>query len=597
MSDGRNNPGRQRAPRGWPAREGKSPTDAPRGAEEPAAAADELERVRGILLGPERDRLRDIEARLENPAERAKDVSEVLSQAVHLSTTKNDALARSLRPTIEASLTDSARRNPRMLADAIFPVLGPAIRKSITATFQELVQSLQTTLELSTSPRSWRWRLEAARTGRSFAEVVLYHTLVYRTEQIFFIHNPSGLLLHHVTGASVTIKDEHTVSAMLTAIQDFLRDSFAEEGSGLQTLQMNDLQVWIETAPHATLACVIRGVAPVAFRREMQKMLEEIHGEYETALRLFDGDTGVFAECEPQLEKLRRTEVSNDAGSSGKRPSFTAAYVLIGSLALVATLWFGRRSYEERRWQAAFTALRAEPGIVISDIGKVAGRYQLTGLRDPLALDPQVVFRAQNRDPASLDAIWEPYHSLAPEFILHRAHTLMEPPPGIILHLADAVLNVTGPAAAASWLDQARAADHRLAGVDRIVFAIDENDADQNRAGLPDEFDQFQILFDDDTAFLDGQQRKLARLVNLLKTVADEGRRSAVAQVILRGHTRPRDSRRLELQLSRERAAAMRDWLLENGVARRLLVVQPAGASMPAEDGQHDRVGFKVRLK
>ena len=585
-----------RGPRGWDAR-GRGQGSPPVDGDDPVAAERELERVRELLFARERERLQRVEERQESPGERAKDVGEVLSQAVNLSTSKNDSLARSLRPTIESSLTDSARRNPKMLADAIFPVLGPAIRKSITATFQELVQSLQTTLELSTSPRSWKWRLEAARTGRSFAEVVLYHTLVYRTEQIFLIHNPSGLLLRHVTGQNVTIKDEHAVSGMLTAIQDFLKDSFAEEGTGLATLQMNDLHVWIETAPNATLACVIRGVAPVGFRREMQQVLEEIHGEHETALRLFDGDTGIFAECEPQLERLRRSEVSNDAGGPQKKRSFTAAYVVLGVIGLVLTWWLGGRAWERHRWNTAITALRAEPGIVISEARRVGGRYRVTGLRDPLAIEPAAVLATSGQRAEDIDAVWEPYHALTPGFILHRAHNLLEPPPGVAMSYAAGVLRVAGPESAASWLARTRAANHRLAGVDRIVFGFGAEESEGGDTGLAGEFDQFTVQFDGETEMVSGQEQMLSRLVRVLKTIAAEGRRSALAHVILRGHSRPLGDPAGENRVSRLRAEAMFDWLRERGVPGRLLVTQAAGAELPAADGRHDRVGFKARLK
>ena len=62
-----------------------------------------------------------------------------------------------------------------------------------------MLESLNTTLEHSLSWRSLRWRLDARRTGKSFAEIVLLNTLVYRVEQVFLIHRPSGLLLQHLT--------------------------------------------------------------------------------------------------------------------------------------------------------------------------------------------------------------------------------------------------------------------------------------------------------------------------------------------------------------------------------------------------------------
>jgi len=73
--------------------------------------------------------------------------------------------------------------------------MGPAIRRAIGEALSRLIQSLDRALDHSLTWRGLGWRLEAARTGRSFAEVVLAHTLVFRVEQVFLIHRRTGLLL------------------------------------------------------------------------------------------------------------------------------------------------------------------------------------------------------------------------------------------------------------------------------------------------------------------------------------------------------------------------------------------------------------------
>ena len=89
-------------------------------------------------------------------------------------------LARALAPPVEKAITASVRRDPKPLADAIFPIIGPAIRKAVAASLAAMVESMNRTLEHSVSWRAIRWRLEARRTGRTFGEVVLLHTLLYR---------------------------------------------------------------------------------------------------------------------------------------------------------------------------------------------------------------------------------------------------------------------------------------------------------------------------------------------------------------------------------------------------------------------------------
>ena len=62
------------------------------------------------------------------------------------------------------------RSNPGPLADALFPVMGPAIRKAVAAALAGMVEALNRTLEHSLSWRSIAWRLEALRTGNRSAK-------------------------------------------------------------------------------------------------------------------------------------------------------------------------------------------------------------------------------------------------------------------------------------------------------------------------------------------------------------------------------------------------------------------------------------------
>ena len=54
-------------------------------------------------------------------------------------------------------------------------------------------------------------------------------------------------------------------------------------------------------------------------------------------------------------------------------------------------------------------------------------------LRDPLAVDPQLVLRETSIDPAGVVAHWEPYQSLDPQFVLKRAQEALAPPPTVTL--------------------------------------------------------------------------------------------------------------------------------------------------------------------
>ena len=86
---------------------------------------------------------------------------------------------------------DAVRDEPRIWAEALLPALLPAVRIAVSSALRGMVDTLNQVLEQSLSLRSWKWRVEAWRTGKTFAEVVLLRTLVYRVEQLLLVR-PAG---------------------------------------------------------------------------------------------------------------------------------------------------------------------------------------------------------------------------------------------------------------------------------------------------------------------------------------------------------------------------------------------------------------------
>jgi OOP family OmpA-OmpF porin len=422
--------------------------DPPPGPDTPAAKFTEL---RSLLVGPEQRQLHALQTRLEDPAAQARDVSRVLATAVELRT-RDPHLQRALAPTIEEAITTSVRRNPRPLADALFPIIGPAIRKAISATLNGMLESLNTTLEHSLSWRSLRWRLDARRTGRPFAEIVLLNTLVYRVEQVFLIHRPSGLMLQHLTASGTTSQDADMVSGMLTAIRDFVQDSFkVGDDEGLQTLKVGDLSVWVEQGPHALLAVVVRGTAPPAVRTTLQQALEAVHAQYSDLLESFDGNAARFEGARPLLETCFQQEFRGRERQRGIPPR---VMVIAAILVLAIGVWMFFALRARSRWNGYVNALRAEPGLVVVSTGRASGKYVVTGLRDPLAPDPATLLPSHGLGPDNVDGRWELYQALHPSIAIARARQLLAPPAGVSLALEDGVLLAAG-SAPVEWIETA----------------------------------------------------------------------------------------------------------------------------------------------
>ena len=373
-----------------------------------------FEELRKLLVGPEQRALRDLTRRLDDPSSRVLELSEVLPAAVRMAAGRDHQLSESLRGTFEILLKNLVRHDPSFLAGIMYPVIGSAIRKAITAALESITQNLNLQMEQSFSIRGFRWRFEAWRTGRSYGDILLARSLLYRVEQVFLIHRATGILLQEaaVSGAS---KDPDLVSAMLMAMQDFVRDSLAMDET-LETIKAGEYSIWIQHGPAALLAAVVRGTAPHRLGAVFHEALETIHRENAPQLEEFAGNTAVLGSAQTELERCLLGH-----GEAGKTRRFVPA-IFATALAAAALIWLFVSIREYRRWDQFVRALQSRPGIVITSTGHDAGQYFVKGLRDPLSADPAVTLSWSGLDPAQVKLEFEPYVSMAPALAAARRY-------------------------------------------------------------------------------------------------------------------------------------------------------------------------------
>ena len=559
----------------------------------------EMRELRDLLLGKDRETMARLQGWIDDPRRRAEDISQVLPDSIVLRSRRDRKLTRALAPTVEDALQISVKKNPHTIVDAIFPVIGPAIRKAISSALKELVQSLNQALDYSLSVKGLKWRLEALRTGKTFAEVVLSHTLLFRVEQVFLIHRETGILLQHVAAdaivSPVDSKDADMVSGMLTAIQDFVRDSFgSRDGEGLEALEVGDLDVWIEQGPKALLAAVIRGNAPQEFRVVLQDAIEMIHLQQAEALESFHGDASPFAASRPILEGCLHTQVEE---KEKKTSPFLYAALAVVLLALGLWLFFSIRS--SWRWNDYIARLKGEPGLVVVSQETSGGKFHVTGLRDPLAADPQAILQTTPIDPVDVVSHWEPFHSSQPDFVLQRATHLLQPPASVTLEFADGVLGASG-LASQSWIDDAR----RLASVLSAVKVFQEDglmsaeQAERGLAAMKDRVEAFAIRFEVGSAELTTEQNaaidSLAAEIKRVDNLAQFTGRTATIE--LSGHTDKSGSEGLNLRLEEERARNVLMALTGRGINANNLTVADRRSGDSHTRRSERSVTFKVTI-
>lgn len=564
----------------------------PRASGEPPTSA-EIRLLRRLLLGRDGDDALDRVARGDLPAAPstldARSVGRVLPEAVLWRESEDEDLGDALAAPVERGLKASVERNPQPVVDAIFPVIGPAIRRAIRHAMSQSLESVNQSVNYGLSWRGLKWRMEARRSGLSFGEVVLRHTLQYRVEEVLLVHRETGLPLMHVAASGIegAGQEADTVSAMLTAMRQFVGDSFdVDESDALDTIEVGDLNVWVEPGPHAILAAVIRGHPPEAFRDRLSSACETIHSKLGRALTAFTGETAPFETARSTLEGLLDEEYAEEP-SRGLSPRLLVLLVLL----LGVLAWFGYRAWESRQRQATYIeALRATPGLDVLRTDHEDGRLVVVGSRDPLAPDPAGLLAGAGLDPDEVDAQWVTAFSTDTSLVARRAEAAFGVPASVSLRAhPDGTVVASGAPGDTAWVARARDVMPLVPGVTRLDLSEMRPGLDAARAAL----EAYALRFGNNGAT--PPPEALAEARRLAARLAEAAGDRPLA-LELTGHTdrrgTPEANRALGLSRAQAVAAALTD--LPETVAVRTL---SRGAADALADGPHPpsrRVTFRV---
>jgi len=426
-----------------------------------------LNELRQIIIGLDTEDLRRLALLVNDPEAFSEEISELLPVSIKLMLEKDKISYSALMPVVESTIKDSIKKNPKTLADILFPIMMPAIRKAVAEDLKTMIDSLNTTLENSFSPRRMGWRFKAMLSSRSYAEIVLSNAYVFRVKQVFLIHKQSGLLLNEAFDDQHTVtKDADMVSSMLSAIKDFVQDSFdVEQKNELDTIKVGQFNIWIEQGPGAIIAAIVEGNAPSGFRTILKETIEKIHLKQSYELGHFKGDVEIFKKSDPYLQSCIISEQKN---KKQKKPVIILILFII--LLGLGSYWAYISIEKKLRIDKLENALKTEPGILITDDDKANGKIVFEGLRDPLAADPIKISGLYNVDTSEVTFAFKPYISLEDNLILKRAYSILQPPVSIVLSYKSGELFASGEADN-SWVNNALKKYIYITGVN--IFNID----------------------------------------------------------------------------------------------------------------------------
>ncbi|MDR2387592.1 MAG: hypothetical protein LBE80_08425, partial [Deltaproteobacteria bacterium] len=456
----------------------------------------ELGQLRKLLMDRELTQLSYLSNVLIDPGNHAQALSQVITEAILLRSRKDDKLNTVLGPTVEKIVSASVRRNPETLANNIFPVIGPAIRRSISETFTSMLQNFNSTLEMSLSLKGLKWRLEALRVRKPFSEIVLLHTLLYHVEEIYLIHASSGLVLDHLVYEGGETRDSDLVAGMFTAIQDFVKDSFATaQGESLDNLRFGERVIFLKRADPIYMACVVRGNPPASLSQDLQEALELVVVECAEELENFDGNTEPFKKFRHYFSDFLTVRYQDKP----KKLPFLIRYlpfigILVILFAFFSSYWSknDQQKYDEylqtinqsldrsrqktleasnKHFERGLDLLRQEPGLVVTRVSQLSeAKMDVVVLRDLLARDPrEILIKEGQIDPDHFEVTSRPYVSLDQDIVDQRIKEIIELLPSVNMDFdgQTGVMKLTGTAPM-GWILATREKAAGIAGVNEV---------------------------------------------------------------------------------------------------------------------------------
>ena len=282
----------------------------------------------------------------------------------------------------------------------------------------------------------------------------------------------------------------------------------------------------------------------------------------------------------------------------------TADWVLAALLLGLLGWWGYHAALQHQQWTRLLNRIEAEPGVVITSIREEAGNTVFLGLRDPLAVDPQVLLEETGHAQETVTFRLEPFLALTPEMIYRRALLILQPPETVSVSLEGSQLILAGHGSHA-WISAVRERSLRIPGIvsvnmERLI------DTDLER------FETVRHMLEEESLnFFPGQmtlqEHELAKIEQIKQTVQQLDDMAKILEIRpsihVIGYSSPEGSESTNTALSALRAKYV--WQLLDPLGLRMISLEAIGrgvdpaalASSPKEGQSYDssrRVYFEV---
>jgi OOP family OmpA-OmpF porin len=393
-----------------------------------------LDDLRWLLFAPEQKQIQALRHRLDDPAQKAEELSECIAEALAIRSRQDHKLQATLQPLIEDALRVGAARNPQRLAASIAAVLGPALLTTASRSLRRGLGRLDHLLGRALSMETLRWRFKSWQSGHPLTAVSLTSSRRYRVEQAFVLDRKTGRVLGQA--GEIAGPDHQLLAAIEVLCQAANCYSLYEElpkpKKAPESFEIGDRTLWLRHGPSATLAAITSGYAPRALGQQLETEIEIIHQLFAPYLEKADVDPEFAAALGFHLRgclTLGRRKIA-------AKPSFKVVWGTAVIFGICATACAGWRILDNQRWAHYIGRLRSEPGIVVIETQRSWTGFSVRGLRDPLAADPLADLAGSGIPAMQVSEQWEPYLSLDPIIAARRSGQTPHPTSRVVEKIA-----------------------------------------------------------------------------------------------------------------------------------------------------------------
>lgn len=125
-----------------------------------------------------------------------------------------------------------------------------------------------------------------------------------------FVMTKGGILLMHFSNKQTTLVDKDILSSMITVLQNFIADSFQQEGSALRELRLGDFNIVLSGGEFLSVVILSPEEDLKSLQKPSEKMIEEMEELNADVLEDFSGNADDLTQVDALVKKLLKGEYS-----------------------------------------------------------------------------------------------------------------------------------------------------------------------------------------------------------------------------------------------------------------------------------------------